>query len=55
MLALGLFSLLTFSTVATLIPRLHLYKGYNGVDGSLENEIARQGLRKALIVLADGR
>lgn len=54
MLALGLFSLLTFSTVATLLPRLNLYKSYNGVNRTLENEIARQGLRKALIVLADG-
>lgn len=48
--AIGLLALLTLSTVLTLRPRMQLYVGYNSVDGSLERAIAREGVKRALIL-----
>jgi len=31
--------------------RLGLYRGYNGVDGSLEQQVAEAGLERALVLL----
>jgi hypothetical protein len=52
-LAVGLFALLTLTTVRTLRTRLELYAGYNGVDGGLEKAIGRERLQKALVLLRD--
>jgi hypothetical protein len=51
--AIGLLALLTLSTILTLRPRMQLYVGYNNVDGSLERAIAREGIKKALILFPD--
>nr|MCU0235007.1 hypothetical protein [Thermoanaerobaculales bacterium] len=42
---------LALPAAAALPGRLALYRGYNGVDGSLAAEVARSGLGRALIVL----
>jgi hypothetical protein len=49
-LGIGLLTLLTLSALLTLRPRMRLYSGYNYVDGSLEKAIARQRVRRALIL-----
>jgi len=43
-IAIGLFLVLNLSAAAVLPRRLSLYGGYNGVDGSLERQIAKRGL-----------
>jgi hypothetical protein len=52
--ALGLVVLLSLPAAAVLPQRLQLYRGYNGVDGALEAELARRGLERAVIVLPPG-
>jgi hypothetical protein len=52
--ALGLFFALCLPAAAVLPQRLELYRGYNGVDGALETQIAARGLERALIVLPPG-
>jgi 4-amino-4-deoxy-L-arabinose transferase-like glycosyltransferase len=47
----ALFTLLSIVPGAALPGRLELYRGYNGVDGSLDAQIATAGLERALIVL----
>jgi hypothetical protein len=42
---------LALPAAAALPGRLALYRGYNGVDGSLSAEVTRQALRRAVIVL----
>jgi len=42
---------LALPAAAALPGRLALYRGYNGVDGSLAAEVTRRGLVRALIVL----
>ena len=42
---------LAVPAAAALPGRLALYRGYNGVDGSLAAEVSRRGLGRALIVL----
>ena len=51
LVAVGLFLMLNLSATAALPRRLSLYRGYNGVDGSLERQIAERALPRGLIVL----
>jgi hypothetical protein len=46
-----LFVILCGSAAVALPYRLGLYRGYNGVDGSLEHQVAETGLDRALVVL----
>jgi hypothetical protein len=42
-------------TAAVALPhRLGLYRGYNGVDGTLEHQVAAAGLERALVLLPPG-
>ena len=46
-----LFVILCGTAAAALPHRLALYRGYNGVDGSLERQVAEEGIERALILL----
>ncbi len=50
-IAVVLFLVLNLSAAAVLPRRLSLYRGYNGVDGSLERQIAKRALDRGLVVL----
>jgi hypothetical protein len=49
-----LFSILCGTAAAALPHRLALYRGYNGVDSSLERQVSERGLERALILLPPG-
>ena len=49
--AFALFFALSLPAGAILPSRLSLYRGYNGVDGSLEKQFVDLSLKRALIVL----
>ncbi len=49
-LPVALFVVLNLAAIVTLPGRLSLYRGYNGVDGSLRRQITELGLRRALVV-----
>ena len=51
LLAVSLFLALNLSAAAVLPRRLALYRGYNGVDGSLEQQIAERALDRGLVIL----
>jgi hypothetical protein len=51
LIAVGLFLTLNLSAAAVLPRRLSLYRGYNGVDGSLVRQIATRALDRGLVVL----
>jgi hypothetical protein len=53
-IAAGLFVVLCGFAAAALPQRLALYHGYNGIDGSLEQQITEAGLERALILLPKG-
>jgi 4-amino-4-deoxy-L-arabinose transferase-like glycosyltransferase len=46
-----LFAALCLSAAAVLPERLALYHGYNGVDGSLERQVAAAGIKRGLVLL----
>ncbi len=46
-----LFAILCLSAAAALPERLALYHGYNGVDGSLERQVAAAGIIRGLVLL----
>ncbi len=50
--ALALFLVLNLTAVAVLPRRLALYHGYNGVDGSLERQVAAANPGRALVLFA---
>jgi len=50
-IAVILFLVLNLSAAAVLPRRLALYRGYNGVDGSLEQQIAELELERGLVIL----
>ena len=50
--ASGLLFIILCGVSATALPhRLGLYRGYNGVDGTLEQQVGETGLERALILL----
>ena len=49
-----LFLVLCGSAAAALPYRLGLYRGYNGVDGTLERQVVESGLERALVLLPPG-
>jgi hypothetical protein len=49
--AIALFLVVNLAAAAVLPRRLALYQGYNGVDGSLERQIARMELERAVVLL----
>jgi len=51
LMAVGLFLALNLSAAAVLHRRLSLYRGYNGVDGSLEQQIGERALERGLVLL----
>jgi len=53
--AAALFLTLNLSAAAVLPRRLALYQGYNGVDGSLEQQIAELELERGLVILPPDR
>ncbi len=55
LIAVSLFLALNFSAAAVLPRRLALYRGYNGVDGSLEQQIAERALDRGLVILPPDR
>jgi len=50
-IAVVLFLVLNLSAAAVLPRRLALYRGYNGVDGSLEQQITELELERGLVIL----
>ena len=51
--AVVLFAALAGSTAVTLPQRLGLYRGYNGVDASLERAVAHAGVDRGLILFGE--
>ncbi len=49
--ASALFALLSLAAAAMLPTRLERYRGYNGVDGSLEHQIESAGVTRAVVAL----
>jgi hypothetical protein len=49
-----LFVILCGTAAVALPHRLGLYRGYNGVDGSLEQQVGEAGIERALILLPPG-
>jgi hypothetical protein len=54
-IAVALFLVLNLSAAAVLPRRLALYRGYNGVGGSLEQQIAELALERGLVILPPDR
>jgi len=54
-IAVVMFLVLNLSAAAVLPRRLALYRGYNGVDGSLEQQIAELALERGLVILPPDR
>jgi 4-amino-4-deoxy-L-arabinose transferase-like glycosyltransferase len=49
-----LFIILCGAAAVALPQRLSLYRGYNGVDGSLERQVSDAGMERALVLLPGG-